>query len=81
MAVHTKEVVKCNGLEDRVQVIHGKVEDVKLPEKVDLIISEWMGTLLLVRLLLCPAVRFLLHVILDELVWDGMVWMDAWMDG
>ena len=50
LAVHTQEVVKCNGLEDRVEVIHGKIEDVDLPDKVDLIISEWMGTLLLVRL-------------------------------
>jgi predicted RNA methylase len=53
LAVHTEEVVKCNGLEDQVKVIHGKIEDIDLPEKVDVIISEWMGTLLLVRLLLC----------------------------
>lgn len=25
------------------QVIHGKVEDADLPEKVDVIVSEWMG--------------------------------------
>lgn len=29
------------------EVIHGKVEDIELPEKVDVIISEWMGFYLL----------------------------------
>jgi protein arginine N-methyltransferase 2 len=52
LAVHTEEVVKCNGLEDQVKVIHGKIEDIDLPEKVDVIISEWMGTLLLFELML-----------------------------
>ena len=33
-----------NGLEDKIQVIRGKIEDIELPvEKVDIIISEWMG--------------------------------------
>lgn len=31
----------------QIEVIHGKVEDIELPEKVDLIISEWMGFYLL----------------------------------
>ena len=36
--------VRENGLDDKITVIQGKCEDVELPvEKVDIIISEWMG--------------------------------------
>ncbi|XP_062519331.1 protein arginine N-methyltransferase 2-like isoform X2 [Corticium candelabrum] len=52
MANHTEKVVRCNGLEGKVQVIKGKIEDIVLPEKVDVIVSEWMGTLLLFELML-----------------------------
>jgi len=41
-----KKIVEVNGLSDKVEIIRGKVEEVKLPdgiEKVDIIISEWMG--------------------------------------
>lgn len=40
------EVVKANGMADKITLIKGKVEEVELPEefpKVDIIISEWMG--------------------------------------
>lgn len=30
-----------------IRVIKGKIEDVEIPEKVDVIISEWMGYFLL----------------------------------
>jgi protein arginine N-methyltransferase 1 len=43
-------IVKLNGLDDVVTIVHGKVEEVSLPdgvEKVDIIISEWMGYFLL----------------------------------
>ncbi|EKX49837.1 hypothetical protein GUITHDRAFT_67464 [Guillardia theta CCMP2712] len=36
-----------NGMSDIVDVLHSRIEDVKLPEKVDLIVSEWMGHYLL----------------------------------
>eukprot|EP00960_Hanusia_phi_P038821 753622-Hanusia_phi.AAC.3 len=36
-----------NGMNGVVDVLHSKVEQVKLPEKVDLIVSEWMGHYLL----------------------------------
>lgn len=37
-----------NGFGDRITIIRGKVEEVELPvEKVDIIISEWMGYFLL----------------------------------
>ena len=38
------EVIKQNGYEDVITVIHGRIEDIELPVKqVDVIISEWMG--------------------------------------
>ncbi len=46
--VQAKQIVKDNNLEDVVTVIQGKMEDVVLPvDKVDIIISEWMGYCLL----------------------------------
>jgi protein arginine N-methyltransferase 1 len=51
--IHTQavEIVKANGFEDTITLIRAKVEDItELPdgiEKVDIIISEWMGYFLL----------------------------------
>ncbi|KAF8046570.1 hypothetical protein N665_3609s0002 [Sinapis alba] len=47
MADHARALVKANGLEHIVEVIQASVEDISLPEKVDVIISEWMGYFLL----------------------------------
>lgn len=47
MARLARELVRRNGLEQTVQVIEGRAEDVELPEKVDCIVSEWMGFYLL----------------------------------
>ncbi|CDY36064.1 hypothetical protein Bca4012_004529 [Brassica carinata] len=47
IAVQANEVVKANGLSDKVIVLHGRVEDVEIDEEVDVIISEWMGYMLL----------------------------------
>jgi cyclopropane fatty-acyl-phospholipid synthase-like methyltransferase len=42
------EIVKLNGFADTITLIRGKVEDITLPvDKVDIIISEWMGYFLL----------------------------------
>lgn len=41
-------LVKHNGLSDVVCVIQNQREELELPEKVDLIVSEWMGTMLIV---------------------------------
>ena len=38
-----RKLVAANKKEDVVTVIHSKVEEVELPEKVDVIVSEWMG--------------------------------------
>lgn len=43
-----KQIVAANGFADRITLIRGKVEEIELPvEKVDIIISEWMGYFLL----------------------------------
>lgn len=48
IALFAKEIIKQNGLEDRITVIKGKMEEIELPVKnVDIIISEWMGYFLL----------------------------------
>ena len=45
--------MKENGLEDRITIFKGKMEEIKLPvEKVDIIISEWMGYFLLYEAML-----------------------------
>uniref|UniRef100_A0A8B9GWG1 Coactivator-associated arginine methyltransferase 1 n=1 Tax=Astyanax mexicanus TaxID=7994 RepID=A0A8B9GWG1_ASTMX len=46
MAQHAEVLVNSNRLMDRVVVIPGKVEEVTLPEQVDIIISEPMGYML-----------------------------------
>jgi len=41
---HAKTIVATNGLADKVTIMRGKMEEIQLPvEKVDIIISEWMG--------------------------------------
>ncbi|XP_065835041.1 protein arginine N-methyltransferase 6-like [Oscarella lobularis] len=42
-----RQVTKVNGLDKNVTVVHNKVEDFVPPEKVDVIVSEWMGYFLL----------------------------------
>lgn len=43
-----REVVAVNGLNDRITLIQGKMEEVELPvSEVDVIVSEWMGYFLL----------------------------------
>uniref|UniRef100_A0A674KHE0 Histone-arginine methyltransferase CARM1 n=1 Tax=Terrapene triunguis TaxID=2587831 RepID=A0A674KHE0_9SAUR len=46
MAQHAEVLVKSNNLTDRIVVIPGKVEEISLPEQVDIIISEPMGYML-----------------------------------
>ena len=42
-AVLAQELAAANGVAEIVQVIHGDVMDVELPERVDVIVSEWLG--------------------------------------
>merc|ERR1711988_1428923 len=52
MAVITKEVVRENEMADKIIVFQSKIEEVELPEKVDVIVSEWMGYFLLYETML-----------------------------
>lgn len=48
IAYHAKKIMQMNKLSDKVTIIKGKVEEVELPvNKVDIIISEWMGYFML----------------------------------
>jgi protein arginine N-methyltransferase 1 len=48
IALFAVEIIKRNGLQDKITVIKGKMEEISLPvPKVDIIISEWMGYFLL----------------------------------
>ncbi|XP_047339117.1 protein arginine N-methyltransferase PRMT10-like [Impatiens glandulifera] len=47
MANHARVLVNANNLQDVIEVIQGSIEDITLPERVDVIISEWMGHFLL----------------------------------
>lgn len=57
MAEHARIFIKDNSYDQVVTVIEDKVENIKLPEKVDVIVSEWMGITLLVENML-PSVLF-----------------------
>jgi len=46
VAHFARQLVAANHLADRIIVLKGKLEDIKLPEKVDVIVSEPMGVLL-----------------------------------
>ena len=39
----SREVIEANGLSSIIEVIKARVEDVQIDEKVDIIVSEWMG--------------------------------------
>ncbi|XP_032586974.1 protein arginine N-methyltransferase 1 [Drosophila mojavensis] len=44
---YARLVVKANKMQHIVKVLHGRVEDVKLPQRVDGIVCNWMGQCLL----------------------------------
>lgn len=47
VAIQAREIVKLNGFEGVITILQGKVEEQQIDEKVDIIISEWMGYFLL----------------------------------
>jgi protein arginine N-methyltransferase 1 len=48
IAKHAQEIANENGFKDKITIVKGKIEEVTLPvDKVDIIISEWMGYFLL----------------------------------
>lgn len=58
IAKHARQLVEVNGYADVITVFECKAEEAELPEKVDIIVSEWMGYMLLYETML-PSV---LHV-------------------
>lgn len=46
MAQYAEQMVAANGLSDKIRVIAGKIEEIELPQHVDVIISEPMGYML-----------------------------------
>ena len=51
------DLVKANGLSDQIQILHGRAGELQLDQKVDLIISEWLGS--------AAFGEGMLHVVLD----------------
>lgn len=48
IAEHAKKIVVANKMAEKIEIIRGKVEEISLPvEKVDIIVSEWMGYFML----------------------------------
>ncbi len=43
VAVLAQELAAANGVAEIVQLIHGDIMDIELPERVDVIVSEWLG--------------------------------------
>uniref|UniRef100_H2YHG7 Protein arginine N-methyltransferase 6 n=1 Tax=Ciona savignyi TaxID=51511 RepID=H2YHG7_CIOSA len=56
IAEQAKKVVETNGLSERVVVMQCILEDAFLPEKVDIIVSEWMGYCLLYESMLSSVI-------------------------
>ena len=48
IAIQARGIVESNGLDHVIEVMQSDAADVDIPGKVDVIISEWMGTLLVV---------------------------------
>ena len=68
-----KEIVERNGMSDKITLLQGKMEEVKLPfDKVDIIISEWMGYFLLYESMLDTV----LYARDKYLVKDGLIFPD-----
>jgi protein arginine N-methyltransferase 1 len=57
MASHARNLVEKNGLSEVIEVIQSSVEDLELPCKVDIVISEWMGYFLLRESMLDSVIR------------------------
>ena len=57
MASHAKSLVEGNGFAGVIEVIQSSVEELDLPVKVDIIVSEWMGYFLLRESMLDSVIR------------------------
>eukprot|EP00834_Sanchytrium_tribonematis_P007275 NODE_636_length_5161_cov_0.504544.p2 type:complete len:366 gc:universal NODE_636_length_5161_cov_0.504544:2446-3543(+) len=66
-----EQIMKNNGFTN-IECIKGKMEEIELPEKVDIIISEWMGYFLLYESMM-PTVLYARDKFLNE---DGLILPD-----
>ena len=65
-------LIQANGYSDRIEVIQAKLEDVQLPEKVDIIISEPIG-FLLGKMIVCFQLKDLFSCQYDPLGSDTVI--------
>ncbi|XP_045178609.1 protein arginine N-methyltransferase 2-like isoform X2 [Mercenaria mercenaria] len=70
IAVYAREVIEQNKMSEQIKLLHGYAENIELPEKVHLIISEWMGTMLLFEMMI-ESVILMRDRYLQE---DGVLW-------
>ena len=56
MVTVAKALAKTNGFSDRITIINDDIENVSPPERVDVIVSEWLGTLGVDENMLAPLV-------------------------
>jgi hypothetical protein len=56
IALVARRMVASNGFTGRIEVIEGDLEDIDLPERVDVLLSEWMGGLGVDENMLAPLV-------------------------
>ncbi|XP_066497209.1 protein arginine N-methyltransferase 2 [Hoplias malabaricus] len=67
---HTERLVKLNGCEGVVTVVKSRAEELTLPGKVDVLVSEWMGNCLLFEFMIESVLR-----VRDRWLKDGgMMW-------
>ena len=78
MAEMAQKLVDHNGVAEVVEVINERLENITLPDRVDLIISEWMGTALLVSSVVCTALASRRERYCTEL--DSSVWSIVLVD-
>lgn len=57
MAKTARRLVRASGFQDVIVVLEGYMEQLTLPEKVDVIVSEWMGYYLLRESMLDPVIN------------------------
>lgn len=72
---HARRIVEKNGFKDVIRLVKGKVEEVELPDgidKVDIIVSEWMGYCLLFESMLSTVI----YARDKWLTPDGMIFPD-----
>ena len=70
-----RTLVAANGYADKIEIIQGKLEEINLPEQVDIIISEPIGFLLVHERMLET------YAVARERFLKPGEWMDGWMDG